>query len=455
MKIVIVGAGKVGFALAEQLTKEGHDIVLIDNDRQVIKQASNALDAMTIYGNGASLGTQRDADVENSDLLIAATPADEMNMICCIIARKLGCRNTIARVRRPEYAEQMYFLKEDLGLSMVINPDSAAAREIFKLMQVPGFIKRDTFAKGRVEIVELILESGGRQDGMSLQELGKSLTVNALVCAVQRGNDVYIPSGSFVMAGGDKIYVTAPAAEMGRLMHDLGINTHKARNAILIGGGRISQYLAAMLLHEGTNVKIIERNEARCMELAEILPKATIINADGSDQSVLQSENIDQMDAVVTLTNVDEENLLISLYADHLGVKQVITKINRTKYNELFKDRGLSCVVSPKQLCTQMIISYVRAMQNTAGSSVLTMYHLVDDKAEALEFEVKEATRFLGVPLRDIRLKPNILIASINRMGRVVIPGGSDSFKAGDTVVVVTTANRVILDLNDIFEEEP
>jgi trk system potassium uptake protein TrkA len=454
MKIVIVGGGKVGFSLADQLTREGHDVTLIDNDRRVVNWVTDTLDMMAMYGNGAELSVQRAADVEHADLLIAATPQDELNMICCIIARKLGCQNTIARVRDVEYMEQMYFLREELGLSMTINPELTAAREIFRLMQLPGFLRRDSFAKGRVEIVELDLPKNSPLDGVQLMELPKKLKMNILVCAIERDGEVYIPAGSFRLHGGDKIYVTAPATVLVELIRSLGMRTHKTKSVLIIGGSRIAQYLTPMLLKTGTRVKIIESNPERSMFLAEILPEATIIQNDGSNQAVLLSENIEQMDTVVTLTNMDEENLIISMYANHIGVPQVITKINRTEYNEVFRNKGIDCVISPKLLCAQGIVRYVRAMQNTDGSSVLTMHRLVDGRVEALEFNVTESTLHLGETLRDITLKPNLLIACINRMGRIIIPGGSDYMAAGDTVVVVTSSDRVILDLNDIFAAE-
>jgi len=451
MKIVIVGGGKVGCTLAEQLAREGHDIVLIDNDREVVAQLSAQLDIMVMYGNGASMHTLQSADVDSSDLLIAVTPLDELNFMCCVIARKLGCTNTIARIRDPEYHDQLYFLREELGLSMTVNPEWTAATEIFRLMQIPGFLKRDSFAKGRVEIVELVLQGGSPLCGLQLMELHRRLKVKVLVCAVERGTRVVIPDGSYTLEAGDKIYVTAPSAELINLLRSLGIHSKKARDALIIGGSRIAQALAQMLIRSGTRVKIIERKAERARMLAELLPEATIIHADGSSQGVLNGENISQMDSVVTLTNIDEENLIISMYANYLGVPQVITKINRTEYNEVFRDKGIDCVVSPKLLCAQNIIRYVRSMQNSSGSSVLTVHHLVNNQVEALEFLVTESTAHLGKTLSQLRLKPNILIACINRMGHIIIPGGSDTIELGDTIVVVTASDRVILDLNDIF----
>ncbi len=453
MKIVIIGGGKVGSELASQLLKEEHDVVLIDNNRRVVKQLSEQLDMLTIYGNGAILELQRQADVGNAELLIAVTPQDELNMICCIIARKLGCQNAIARVRSPEYARQMYFLQDELGLSMNVNPEWSTAREIFRLMQYPGFLKRDAFAKGRVEIVELDVHAGGALDGVLLSELPKRLRVKVLVCAIQRGNEVVIPDGNFRLQAFDRIHVTAPSAQLVALLASIGLRQGRAKNAMLIGGSRITQYLAESLLKAGTNVKIIELDQKKSVTLAEKLPKATVINADGTNQNVLNSENVSQMDTVVALTNMDEENLIVSMYAKHVGVPQVITKINRTEYMELFRETGIDCLVSPKHLCAQEIIRYVRAMQNTTGSGVISVHHLLDAKVEAIELRVTEHTKYRGIPLKDIRLKPNILVSCINHMGRIVIPGGNDVMTPGDTVIIVSQAGRVILDLNDIFQE--
>ncbi len=452
MKIVIVGGGKVGRTLSEQLAREKHDIVLIDNSREVVSELSAELDIMVMYGNGASMHTLQAAEVGSSDLMIAVTPMDELNFMCCVIARKLGCPNTIARIRDPEYHEQLYFLREELGLSMTVNPEWTTATEINRLLQVPGFLKRDSFAKGRVEIVEIVVQPDSPLCGMRLPDMHRHLKVRVLVCAVERGNSVSIPDGSFTMQAGDKIYVTAPTGDLGELLRGLGIRSRKAKDVLMIGGSRIALALSSMLIRSGARVKIIESSPERAAKLAELLPEATIINADGTNQTLLNTENISQMDAVITLTNIDEENLIISMYANWLGVPQVITKINRLEYTDVFRDKGVDCVISPKQLCAQSIVRYVRSMQNLSGSSVITMHHLVNNQVEALEFLVTESTLNVGKTLSEIRLKPNILIASITRMGRVIIPGGSDTIEMGDTLIIVTASGRVIPDLNDIFE---
>ena len=454
MKIVIVGDGKVGYTLTEQLSKEGHDIVVIDSNKQVLQESVETLDVMVVHGNGASLKVQKQADVGDCDLVIAATSADEINILCCIIARKLGCAHTIARMRNPEYAEQLFFLKEELGLSMTINPERTAASEIFRLLQFPSFLKRDSFAKGRVEIVEIVLREGNILNDKHLSEMYKIAGVRVLVCAVERGDGVFIPDGNFQLKQGDKIYVTASAADLATLIRNLHIESRRVRDIMIIGGSTIAYYLAADLLDIGVDVKLIETKPERCRTLAEKLPKAEIINADGSSQAVLLSEGIEKTDAVVTLTNMDEENLLISMYANHIGVPKVVTKINRTEYSEVFRDKGIDCVISPKLLTANDIVRYVRAMQNTTGGSVLTLHRIVDNKVEALEFRVTETTRHLGETLLQITLKPNILLACIHRYGKIIIPKGEDTIELNDTVIVVTTADQTIYDLNDIFDDK-
>lgn len=454
MQIVIVGAGKVGFSLAAQLTREGHDIVLIERSRAKVERLSGILDIKILYGNGASLDILREAGAPESDLLIAATAEDELNMMCCIVARKLGCKNTIARIREMEYMAQMFLLKDELGLSMTINPELAASREAFRLMQIPGFLKRDCFAKGRVEIVELVVKPGGPLEGLELAELPRRLRAKILICAIQREDKAYIPDGKFMLQAGDKIYVVASSTELVLLMEDLCIKRHRVRDVMLIGGSRMAVHLAKMLCKTGVRVRILEVDEKKANFLAEILPGVVVVHADGTDQRVLQAENIEAMDSVVTLTNVDEENLVVSLFAGQRGVPQVITKLSRVEYTDLFRGQGLDCIISPKQLCTQAIVRYVRAMQNLDGSSILTVHHLVNGQVEALEFDVTEKARYLGVPLRDIQFKPNVLLACINRMERSIIPGGNDTMEKGDSVIIVTTADRVILDLNDVFAAE-
>ncbi len=454
MKIVIVGDGKVGYTLTKQLSQEGHDVVVIDNDQKVLQQSMETLDVFTIQGNGATLAVQKEAQVAQSDLLIAATSGDELNLLCCVLARKLGCPHTIARVRNPEYAQQLALLREDLGLSMTINPERTAAQEIFRLLQFPSFLKRDTFCRGRVELVELKIREDSPLAGVTLKDFFKVTGVNVLVCAVDRAGSVTIPAGDFRLELGDKITVTAPTTSLVRLMNSLGLSTEKVRDVIIIGGGRISAYLTKMLLNSGVRVKLIERDMEKCKTLSEALPEAIIICGDGSSQELLRTEGIAEADAVVPLTNMDEENIIISMYADHVGVPKSITKINRTEYEAIFRDRGLGSVVSPKLLTANAIVGYVRAMKQSTASSMLSLYRLCDGQVEAVEFRALEGTRCLGVPFKTVRLRSNLLVTCISRGDKVIIPKGDDAIQAGDTVVVVTSAEQPLASLNDIFAPE-
>jgi len=453
MKIVIVGGGKVGFAIAREVSTEGHDITIIDNDRAVVENLSLALDGMTILGNGSTLDVQRSASVGESDLLIAATPNDEINILCCILARKLGCPNSIARIRRWEYKEELHLLREELGLSLVVTPDASAAREIFRLLQFPGFLKRESFVKSRAEIVALDLKEDSILQGKKLMDLPRVLRQKVLVCAVRRGEEAIIPDGSFQLEAGDEIFVTAPAAELSRLMENLGLRKKRARNVMIVGGGQKGAGLARLLSDAGVRVKLLEKEAERCQELAEQLPNVLVLCADGTRQDVLRSENISQMDAVVALTDVDEENVFICMYANMVGVPQAIPKVNRTEYGAVCQNCGIRYMISPKDICAQEVIRYVRAMQSTDAESILSVYSLMDGRVEALEFEVTADVPHLGEKLAAVRLKPNILLACITREGRVIFPGGNDYLQKGDIVVVVTAHDRVIVELRDIFAD--
>lgn len=453
MKIVIVGDGKVGSALTVQLSKEGHDVVVIDSNKMVLQEAQQFLDVSVVHGNGATVKTQKLANVNNSDLLIAATSADETNLLCCIMARKLGCKHTVARVRNPEYSNQLTALRDELGIDLMINPEYSTAHEIFRLLQFPSFLKRDSFAKGRVEIVEVEVREGSPLVGGSLYELPKLVKVKVLVCAVERGKEVFIPDGNFVMREGDRLSFTASSSDLAKLIRNLGLTQKKVKDVMIIGGSRIAFYLAENLLRSGVGVKLIEIDEKRCVELADMLPKATIIHADGSDKTILDSEGLSETDAVVTLTDIDEENLIISMYANYLGTYKVITKINRTEYNEVLSGKGIDCVVSLKDLCCSDIVRYVRAMGNSNADSVITLHRIVDDRVEALEFRADRTMPNIGKTLAQVKLKKNILIACLSRKGRIIIPKGSDTIEIDDTVVVVAPSDMIINNLSDIFAE--
>ncbi|MDO4544316.1 MAG: Trk system potassium transporter TrkA [Clostridia bacterium] len=454
MKIAIVGDGKVGYTLAEQLTKEKHDVVIIDNDASVLEKSQELLDVMVVVGNGASMHIQRMAEVSKCDLLIAATSYDEVNLLCCITARKLGCPHTIARIRNPEYDEQLIELQEDLGLSMTINPERAAAQEISRLLQFPSFLKRDSFFTSNVEMVEVKISENSPLANLSLNQLPPLFKSTALICAVDRDGEITIPSGSFVLLPNDKITIVAPAKDLVKLIKMLNIVQQKIHSVIIIGGGRITTYLARELLAGHISVKIFEERLDRCEILSEALPDALIIHGDGSSQDLLIEEGIESVDAVVTLTGMDEENIILSLYAKHMGVKTVITKVNQATYARLFSSRGIDSVISPKQTTANSIVRYVRAMANAGEGSVQTLYRIVGGRVEASEFIIGDACKHLNQPLSKLPIKSDILLASINRSGKVIIPKGGDCFLKGDSVIVVSAADEnPILNFNDIFRD--
>ena len=450
MRIVIVGNGKVGSTLAEQLSGEGHDITVIDKSQKNIDNTLNSLDVMGVCGNGASYRVLLEADVPKADLLIACTSQDEINLLCCLVGKKLGAGNTIARVRNPEYSDQLVFMREELGLSMSINPERAAASELFRLLKFPSALKIENFSNKRVEIAEIKLREKSSLDGVYLRDLHKSFKGRALICAVQRGGEVRIPDGNFMLKSGDKISIIAPARDMLDFFSSLVGIKPEARNVMLIGGGRITFYLARMLSENGAKVKIIDIDPVRCAELGALLPKAMVICGDGTDQELLCEEGIKEADAVVALTGLDEENIILALYAQSVIDGKVITKVNRDSLSSIADKVGLESIISPRSLTASIIIRYVRAMQNSLGSNIETLHRLVNGQVEALEFRVNDTFPRLGVPLKDLELRPNILIGCISRSGRTIIPGGHDCIESGDRVIVITT-NLRLDDLSDIL----
>ncbi len=454
MNIIIVGDGKVGAALATQMSSEGHDVTIIASNPQVLSESADRLDIMAVIGNGASMTTLRSAGVEKADVLIAATSRDELNLLTCLTAKKLGAKRTIARIRNPEYSDQLIAMQDELGLSMTVNPELAAAQEAYQLLQFPSFLKRDSFARGRVEIVSIPVGKDSKLVGIPLYKLYEIAGVNVLVCAVQREDGVHIPSGSFTLQEGDTIFVTAGIQDLALLVKNLGLVEKRIKSLMVIGGSRIAFYLAKRCLDSGISVKIIERDHKRCEELAEAIPQATVIEADGSREDILRAEGVKNYDAVITLTGMDEENLVLSMLASHLGVSKVITKINRLEYTDVFRKVGIGSIISPKGLCCAHILRYVRAMSTASGiESVITLHPIVDGQVEALEFQVGPDARHRGEALKDIPLKNGILISSINHRGHTTIPKGDSSFAAGDTIIVVAAGDEAISDLDDIFAD--
>lgn len=451
MKIVIIGDGKVGYKLAKQLSVENYDVVLIDSNEKKLRFAIDHLDISCVAGNGADAEVQKQADVPHADLVIACTSADECNMLSCLIARRLGARHTIARVRNPVYYRQIGLLKEDLHLSMAVNPELIVANEISRLLLFPDASKIETFVKGRVELIEFPVCAQSRLVGRSLAEMYDRFQVQVLVCAVEHGDEVIIPDGYYVLRPGDRLHITASHAEIERFFKMHGNHKEKIRKVIICGGGRVAYYLSKQLCALGMQVKIIERNEARCEELCELLPRAVIIQGDATDHDLLIEEGADAADAFVALTGMDEENIIVSLFAKKQGIGKIITKINEDRRAHIVEDFGIDSVVSAKAATADSILSYVRARKNSQGSAnVETMYQLVDDKVEALEFIVKSATRYTGIPLKDLQLRSNNLIACIARKNQIIIPNGDDCIEPGDSVIVVTMEPHVE-DIADIL----
>ena len=451
MNIVIAGSGKVGSTLTRLLSAEGHDVTLIDTNSRVLKEAQEQYDVMAIAGNCASMNVLLQAGIGEADLLIAATNADEINLLCCTTAHGLNPGiHTIARIRDPEYTEQIFTMKDVFGLSMVINPEKQAALEIAHLLQYPGFLKRDSFAKGRTEIVELRIDAASKLCNVALSEMNSVVKCKVLVCAVLRNGAAVTPNGNFVLREGDRIFVTAPVRDLTSLLRNLGIITRRVRRVMLCGGGRVSFYLADFLQKHGMDVTILEQNLGRCQELAALLPGCTIIHGDSTDRILLESEGLAKTDALVSLTGLDELNMIISLYAQSRGVPQIITKLSRIEHHSLIDALGLGSVVCPKELCCNNIVRYVRAMQNQTGAAV-SVHLIANGQAEAVEFRVNETTRNCDTPLKDIRLKENVLLVSITHGSVTEIPAGESRFTRGDTIVVVTSGQTILRQLNDIF----
>ena len=451
MKIVIIGDGKVGYRLAKQLSEENYDVVLIDNNEGKLKETINKLDVFCIVGDGVSAEIQKEAGVPEADLVIACASTDELNMLSCLIAKRLGAENTIARVRNPIYYEQIDILKEDMRLSMAINPELAVANEISRVLILPSASKVETFVKGRVELVEVPLREGFPLIGMSLAEIYKKYQIKILVCAVQRGKEVYIPDGSFTLKLGDKLHIAASHNQIELFFNAMGTRRRAIKKVIIAGGGRVGFYLSKKLCAMGMQVKIIEKSRRKCESLCEQLPDATIIHGDATDHELLIEEGIRQADAFIALTGLDEENIIVSLFAKAQGVEKIVAKVNEDSRVQMVESLGLDSLVSAKMATADAIISYVRARQNSYSSAnVETMYRLVDDRVEALEFIIKEKAYYTDIALKELPTKPNNLIACIARNRQIIIPNGNDSLQVGDSVVVITRDKKV-QDIRDIL----
>lgn len=451
MKIVIIGDGKVGHKLAVQLSEEDYDITLIDQNEGKLKDALNKMDIFCIPGNGADAEIMKQADVPHADLVIACASADEMNMLSCLLARRLGAKHTIARVRNPIYYRQIGMLKEDLHLSMAVNPELAASNEILRVLLFPEASKVETFMKGRVELVEYALGGDQPLTDMSLAEVYRKFQIKLLVCAVKRGKDVYIPDGNFVVREGDRLHIAAAHQDLRTFFKSLGRKNAKVKKVIICGGGHVCFYLASQLLQVGMKVKIIERDERRCEELCELLPKATIINGNAADQDLLMEERITDADAFVALTGMDEENIIMSFFAKTIGVPKIIAKVNDDTRAQMVEGLGIDSIVSAKSATADAIMGYVRARNNSYSSAnVETMYRLVQGKVEALEFIIKKECEYTNIPLKALPIKKNNLIACIGRRRQVIVPNGDDHLEVGDSVIVVTK-DHIISNFSDIL----
>lgn len=450
MKIILVGGGKVGLTLAEFLRAENHDISLVDLNSRLVDDAATEYDILGVVGSGSCCDDLKTAGAEKADLLIATTSEDELNILACIIAGKMGTRRCIARVRDPNLMGQLPFMRDKLGISAMVNPELYAAGEISRMIRMPSAIRVDSFAKGRIDLAEIKIEPESLLDGLKLNQLPSVLRSKLLVCAVNRDGDVAIPNGDFLLKAGDRIYVTAPHVALASFFREQGMVTQRIRSVMIVGGGRIAYYLTRQLLDSGISVKIIEENHDRCLELSNSFPKAKIICADGTNQDILIGEGLGSVDAFVALTGVDEENIILSMYANQQGAAKVITKINKPSLKQMAESVGLDSLISPKLLTANMIVQYVRAVQNSGGSNISTLYKLVDGKVEAIEFVAKAGSRVLNIPLKSLSLKRDLLIAGIIRENRTVIPSGNDCIEPGDSVIVVT-ANCYFRDLDDIL----
>lgn len=450
MNIIIVGSGKVGSTLARHLNEEGHEITVIDSDEEKIRDISSEMDIYCVLGNGTSYRTQKEAGVEKADLLISVANQDEVNLLSCLIAKKAGNCQTIARVRNPEYYEEIGYLREELGLSMSINPEWEAAAEMARLIQYPSALSAETF-RSRLSLLHIVIPEKSILDGMSVADFAVKISRRILVCIVKRGKEIVIPRGDFVLSSGDEISVSLPIREATPFFKKIGVPANPIKSVMIAGGGMIPFYLAKQLQDTGVEVKIIEEDKKRCEELSEALPKAMIIQGEAIDKELLLEEGIEDIDALAAMTNLDEENIMLSLYAKRVSKAKTMTKIDKIEFPEVVNDLGIDSLIVPKIITASSIIRYVRAMQNSVGSNVQTLYRLMNGKVEALEFIISDTARVVGKPLSELKIRRNVLICSIYRKGKMIIPSGSDILQSGDSVIIVTT-ELGLGDMDDILE---
>ena len=438
LKIIIVGCGKVGANLVDQLSKEGHDITVIDKKAEKIQDITNIYDVMGLVGNGASYSTQMEAGIEETDLIIAVTDSDELNLLCCTVAKRVGKCAAIARVRTPDYSEETGYLREQLGLALIINPELEAAREVARILYLPTALEVNSFAHGQAELVKFKVPEGNLLNGLSLAYLGKNITNDILICAVERNGEVYMPNGDFVLHSGDVVSFVSERHIARDFLKQIGLATRQVKDTMIIGASKAAYYLAKELLNMGISVKIIEKEKENCESLSVKLPKAIIINGDGTDPDILKEEGIETVQSFIPLTGIDEENIMLTLYAKQVSKAKVVTKINRVNYKQVINNLDLGSLVYPKYITSEAIIAYVRAKKNSMGSNIETLYHMFDSRVEAIEFIVEENSKVSGVPIKDLKLKKDVLISFINHNGHIIIPTGNDEIEDGDTVMIVT-----------------
>ena len=451
MNIIIVGCGKVGQTLAAQLNEEDNNITVIDLSPSKVNNITARYDVMGVIGNGATHTTQQEAGINNADLLIAVTGSDELNLLCCLIAKKAGNCQTIARIKNPEYSAEAPYLKDELGLAMVINPEYAAAEEISRVLRFPAAIKIDTFSKGRVELLKFKLPENSRLVGMTVRDVISKMRCDILVCTIERGNESFIAKGNFTFEGKDIVSIIASPKNASDFFKKIDFKLHSVKDAMIVGGGTISHYLCNILQKSGINIKIIERDSETCEELCSRFPEISVIHGDGSDQSLLMEEGIDRTGAFVALTNIDEENILLSLFAKSIGKGKLITKVNKVDFDDIIQHLELDSTICPKNLTADMIIRYVRAMKNTLGSNVETLYNIIKGQIEAAEFIVRESSAVTNTPLSELQFKDNVLVAAILRKRKVIIPRGHDMILPGDSVVIVSKL-MALHDITDILK---
>lgn len=451
MDIIIVGCGKVGYTLVEQLSGENHNIVVIDEREEKVRSITDELDAMGIVGNGVSYQTLQEAGIAHANLLIAVTGSDEQNLLCCVIAKKTGNCKTIARVRNPIYNNEVTFLREELGLAMIINPELTSASEIARIFQFPSAVKIDTFAKGRIELLHFRVTDNCLLNNYELIHIRSTLKCDVLVCMVTRGEEVLIPRGDFIFREGDVVAIVSTPPKANEFFKKIGIGTGRIHTAMIVGGGTIAYYLARRLLAVGIETKIIDYDPERCEHLSELLPKATIICGDGTDQRLLLQEGLSSVDGFAALTGLDEENILLSLYAKKASHAKIVTKINRINFSGVLNDLRLDSITYPRLLTADTIIKYARSMNESLNSNVENLYKLEEGRAEALEFYIKEPSSVTNIPLEKLPIRKNIIICCIHRGGQFIIPGGQDALQVGDSVIMVLTHSR-LNDIKDILE---